>query len=81
MEDLSEASHIQQGIYQHYKGGIYKVIGMVCHSETLEELVYYQEIKSKTYWVRPLSMFLENVEVAGKIVPRFKLIEPISENT
>ena len=32
---------IVNGIYQHYKGGLYKVIGIASHSETLEKLVIY----------------------------------------
>ena len=30
------------GIYQHYKGPKYRVLGVVRHSETLEELVHYE---------------------------------------
>jgi len=28
------------------------------------------------YWVRPLSMFTEQVDVNGKIMPRFKFMRP-----
>ena len=48
---------------------------MARHSETLEELVVYQHLDDLNWWVRPLKMFLENVEVDGKLVPRFKLVE------
>ncbi|MBI3888055.1 DUF1653 domain-containing protein [Candidatus Microgenomates bacterium] len=63
--------------YRHYKGGLYKVIDIVVHSETLEEMVLYEpqrENKIKL-WVRPLKMFMEKVIVNGKKVPRFKLIK------
>lgn len=70
------------GIYQHYKGNKYKVISVVRHSETTEEMVLYQPLYvSKDFpdtkmWVRPLEMFLENVVIDGKKIPRFKLINP-----
>lgn len=65
------------GKYKHYKGNSYEVIGVARHSETLEELVVYRALyKHKVYgdnslWVRPKTMFLENVIVNGKEVPRF----------
>lgn len=65
------------GKYQHFKGNLYDVIGVAHHSETLEELVVYRALyKHKVYgenslWVRPKKMFLENVVVGGKEVPRF----------
>lgn len=63
------------GLYEHYKGFRYKVLSIARHSETLEELVVYQALYGeKGIWVRPLEMFLENVNVNGKLQPRFKLI-------
>lgn len=61
------------GLYRHYKGKVYRVIGVAKHSETLEELVVYHDKKS--WWVRPKRMFLEKVIVNGKKVPRFKFLE------
>jgi len=67
---------IQAGIYQHYKGPLYKVIGSAQHSETEEWLVYYQALYGEYgYWVRPLEMFTETVVVDGKETERFKLIK------
>jgi len=61
------------GQYEHYKGLPYKVIAIARHSETLEELVVYQQLYGKMdIWVRPLSMFIENVSFNGQIIPRFK---------
>jgi hypothetical protein len=65
-------------IYQHFKGRKYKVIGIARHSETLEEMVIYEALYENPrgkIWVRPLEMFLEEVEVNGNKVPRFKLID------
>lgn len=72
---------IKPGIYKHFKGNIYRVIGIARHSETLEELVVYQafydspEFGKNAFWVRPVSMFSENVTVDGKTMPRFEYIE------
>ena len=33
---------LKLGLYKHYKGNIYEVIGIARHSETLEELVVYK---------------------------------------
>ena len=50
------------GIYKHYKGNEYKVLGVAKHSETLEELVVYQAMYGEMdLWVRPMKMFTENV--------------------
>lgn len=69
---------IKIGKYQHYKGNFYKVIDVARHSETLEYLVVYECLYDNPdgrLWVRPLGMFLEEVEVNGKKMPRFKFIE------
>lgn len=69
---------LETGIYQHYKGGKYLVLGIAKHSETKEDLVVYvtlYENDMASMWVRPLAMFTENVTVEGKRIPRFKKID------
>lgn len=44
--------------YKHYKGGIYKHVGIAKHSETKEEMVIYQGSDGQM-WARPHSMFNE----------------------
>lgn len=62
--------------YEHYKGNSYKIIGIARHTETLEELVVYQDLDGEgNIWVRPLDHFLETVVINGQVQPRFKLIE------
>ncbi|MFA6131083.1 MAG: DUF1653 domain-containing protein [Patescibacteria group bacterium] len=67
------------GEYEHYKGMRYRVIGIAKHSETLEDLVVYEALydnpRSKL-WVRPLGMFVENIEKDGVVKPRFKYLGP-----
>lgn len=59
--------------YRHFKGNEYLVLHLARHSETLEELVVYQALYGERgVWVRPLKMFLEQVEVDGKLINRFE---------
>lgn len=63
------------GIYEHYKGAEYDVIDVARHSETDEVLVVYRALYGEHgLWVRPLAMFLEHVETADGIVPRFRRV-------
>jgi len=68
-------SKIRLGRYRHFKGGIYEVLGVVKHSETLEEMVLYKHEGEEELWVRPLKMFGEVVEKDGYKGPRFRYIE------
>ncbi|MFC3282791.1 DUF1653 domain-containing protein [Litchfieldella rifensis] len=62
------------GIYVHYKGARYEVLGVAHHSETEEAMVVYRALYGDYgLWVRPLEMFCETVEVLGEPVPRFAL--------
>lgn len=68
------------GIYQHYKGPYYQVVGACKNTETQEELVYYRCLYGDFgFWARPFSMFFEDVEYEGKIVPRFNFVQHIQE--
>ncbi|WP_019140109.1 DUF1653 domain-containing protein [Noviherbaspirillum massiliense] len=67
--------HIAPGIYEHYKGKRYFVLGLSRHSETGEVCVVYRPLYD-TDWPhlvhRPAAMFFEEVEVNGTRVPRFR---------
>jgi hypothetical protein len=66
---------LQPGIYRHYKGPEYRVLGVARHSETEQQVVCYQALYGEFgLWVRPLEMFLESVVVDGEQVPRFALV-------
>jgi hypothetical protein len=65
------------GLYQHYKGKNYLVRFLARHSETLEWMVVYEclyENDQAVLWVRPLKMFMEEIFVDGKKIPRFRYI-------
>ena len=65
-----------KGKYRHFKGGIYEVVCVAMHSETLEEMVVYRNVSEpQKVWVRPISMWNETVECDGKTVKRFTKIE------
>lgn len=69
---------IETGIYEHYKGERYEVIGLCHHSETLEPLVIYRSLYDcPTYgnlalWVRPYEMFTGTIIIENKEIKRFK---------
>ena len=67
---------IKKGIYKHFKGGRYEVIGVAYHSETMEEMVVYRALYGEgALWVRPAAMWEECVEYQGRTVKRFSLEE------
>lgn len=66
---------VQPGLYQHYKGGEYRVLDTAIHSETLESMVVYRPLYGQgKLWVRPATMFFESVDVDGEQVLRFTRI-------
>lgn len=68
-------SNLTPGIYEHYKGNRYEVLGVARHFETEKELVVYRALYGERgLWVRPLEMFMERVEQEGNQVPRFRYI-------
>ena len=78
---------VKKGKYLHFKGGEYEVLGVAKHSEKLEDLVVYICKHKDSFgrvnglWVRPAAMFLEQVEVGGKKMPRFKYLGPAKESS
>ncbi|MDF2176805.1 DUF1653 domain-containing protein [Aliiglaciecola sp. CAU 1673] len=71
---------LQPGRYRHYKGKDYEVLGVARHSEDESELVVYRPLYGEGgLWVRPLTMFLEQVEVDGVKVPRFRAVPENSQ--
>ncbi len=72
MTQLPPLPGIALGRYRHYKGGEYQVIDLARHSETLETLVVYRALYGECgLWVRPYAMFVEQIEVDGRLQQRF----------
>ena len=68
---------ILPGKYRHFKGGLYEVIGVARHSETLEEMVVYRALYGEgRLWVRPAAIWNETVTRDGVTYRRFT---PVSE--
>jgi len=75
MDDLLPLPATPLGRYRHYKGGEYEVIGVARHSETQAPLVVYRPLYNDTgWWVRPHAMFFEQVEIDGRLQPRFAFV-------
>ncbi len=75
-----DAHEPRPGRYRHFKGKEYEVLGVVRHSETLEELVLYRALYGERgLWVRPREMFLQTVERDGYRGPRFAWLGPVQE--
>ena len=73
---------LKKGIYKHFKGNKYELLDIAKHSETLEEMVIYKALYGDGgIWVRPSSMWDEEVEIEGKKVKRFTYLgeEDVSE--
>jgi hypothetical protein len=79
MTTLPPLPALTPGRYRHHKGGEYEVVDVVRHSETLEPYVLYRPLYGEGgLWVRPYAMFVERIEVDGRLQPRFAPIDPAS---
>ena len=73
-DSLTPLPEVQRGVYRHYKGMRYRVIGVARHSESYEPLVVYQALYGDhALWARPHPMFFEVDVFAGLRQPRFVL--------
>ena len=71
-DDLPALIETPQGVYRHYKGLMYEVVGTVRHSESLEPMTLYRALYGERgLWVRPAAMFNEEVVIDGVRKPRF----------
>ena len=74
-QDLPPLQETPIGLYRHYKGGQYEVIGTARHSETLEPMTVYRALYgAHGLWVRPAAMFGDVAEFNGQVQPRFERV-------
>lgn len=72
MEPMPE---IRPGVYRHFKGNEYLVLGMARHSETCEPMVVYQALYGDSgLWVRPAHMWQEAIDRDYYKGPRFQYV-------
>ena len=81
MSEFDDLPVIELGLYRHYKGGEYRVLGVGCNTEAHEYYVVYSPVNPTdghpAIWLRPYGMFIEMVEVNGESIPRFKKLTNI----
>ena len=71
-DDLPPLIETPPGLYKHYKGMLYEVVGTVRHSESLEAMTLYRALYGERgLWVRPAAMFNEEVIIDGVRQQRF----------
>jgi len=79
MQEIFDVPPLEKGIYEHYKGNRYHVLGVGCHTETNEYFVVYSPLKvhanKPEIWLRPYDMFIESVTKDGVTFPRFKKVQ------
>lgn len=82
MDQVStEFNTVVNKTYQHYKGGIYRILFVGYHTETLEKFVVYQAVHVENdpelcpIWIRPYDMFFEKITVNEKEILRFTPLE------
>ncbi|MGN0539831.1 MAG: DUF1653 domain-containing protein [Candidatus Fimenecus sp.] len=69
------SDEVKIGKYRHFKGNEYEVLYIATHSETLEKMVVYRALYGERgVWVRPLSMWNEEITRDGKTFKRFEYI-------
>lgn len=75
-------TQILTGVYKHYKGNYYYAIDIANHSETLEQIIVYRAIYGNyDLWVRPLSMWEEEISIGSNKCKRFTKVNPSELNT
>ena len=68
------AGQVPSGVWAHYGGGRYFVVGVALHTESGEPMVVYTRLYSRPgppMFVRPAAMFLEEVTPG---TPRFRYL-------
>jgi len=74
----SRSAVVPCGVYRHYKGQHYLVIGVAKHSETEEDFVVYVRLYARggcPLWIRPLEHFTGKVKTpVGRWRKRFSYV-------
>lgn len=82
-EDSPGPDALQYGVYKHYKGQRYLVLGVARDQLTDDLLVVYTRLYGRDgipMSVQPLDRFLGHVVVEGQLVPRFQHVGVAEHN-
>lgn len=67
------------GVWKHYKGNLYKVVGLAKNTKTMERSVVYEGILKKNnqkgMWITPMSDFFKIIDKDGEQIQRFIRID------
>ena len=76
MDEMQKYAHeIPLGVYRHFKGNEYEVVGLAYDSEDMRVKVVYRALYGdRDLWVRDASMWCEYVEREGVRTRRFTLV-------
>jgi hypothetical protein len=72
--------HMKHGIYRHYKGGLYEVVGIATESDTEEDVVVYTSVVTGRLFTRRKIVFEEIVRHNDVPTPRFEYVPEDSLN-
>ena len=59
-------------VWEHYKGGLYVVLGNAVREEDLVPMVFYQCLRTGNFWCRPQDEWHAVVSHEGKCPRRFR---------
>lgn len=62
------------GIYQHYKGGMYRIVGVFRHADTQQAFVAYTSLKDGKHWTLPMMEWATRKNLDGRMVSRFEFV-------
>ena len=63
MDKSSKSEPIKLGIYRHYKGGEYRILGEARLTDKEAKMVVYESLRDGQLWIRPVKEFLSEVEI------------------
>lgn len=65
-----QAGTLAGTFYRHYKGGLYEMVGAATLESDQSAMIVYRAADG-ALWIRPRDVFFEQVEIDGRLVPRF----------
>ena len=69
--DENKEKRVKVGRYNHYKGNQYDVYCKAIDKFGNQFVLYRESFGNQSFWIRPLEMFVEYVELDGEEIPRF----------